>query len=215
MSIIQLKSALLYDSNIYLLIGSEKTALIDAGTGFSNDAYVAELRSLLGGRPLDLIIITHRHYDHVGGLAPMQDAFSPSEICAGEADAVPLRSGDSESTLGTKFGGSIRPTDVRGLSDGEVIDLGGHRLRVIETPGHTSGSISLLDEATSSLFSGDCFFVDGVGRTDLPTASAVQMRSSLDRLTGIEFTALYPGHGPFVKNDAKRFLDKAIRLLEE
>lgn len=208
-----MKPALLFDSNIFMLIGSEKTALIDTGTGFESRMNITEMKSVLGSRALDYIIITHRHYDHVGGLSSVQDAFPSALICAGETDAEPLRAGDSESTLGTKFGGCIRPTDVRGLSDGEIIDLGGHRLRIIETPGHTSGSISILDESTSSLFSGDCFFVDGVGRTDLPTASTDQMRLSLYKLNDIEFTALYPGHGPSVKNDAKRFLEKAINIL--
>lgn len=206
-------SALLFDCNMYVLLGSDRTALIDTGTGFQIGPYLENIERVLNGRPLDYVFITHRHYDHVGGLSAIISKFSPSAVYAGAADAVPLREGDSESTLGTKFGGSIPPMDVKDVSEGDVFDLGGCRLRVIETPGHTVGSICLLDEVTGDLFSGDCFFVDGVGRCDHPTASPDDMRRSLRKLRDIEFSGLYSGHGPVVKTDGKRFLEKAIQIM--
>ena len=206
-------SALLFDCNMYVVLGSEKTALIDTGTGFQIGPYLENMEKVLAGRSLDYVFITHRHYDHVGGLSAIIQRFSPGQVYAGAADAEPLRVGDSESTLGTKFGGSIPPMDVKDVHEGDVFDLGGVRLRVIETPGHTIGSICLLDEVTGDLFSGDCFFVDGVGRCDHPTASPDDMRRSLAKLRGIEFSGLYSGHGPVVKSDGKRFLEKAIQIM--
>ncbi|MBQ3736509.1 MAG: MBL fold metallo-hydrolase [Candidatus Methanomethylophilaceae archaeon] len=213
MSVVQLDSALLFDSNMYLILGSERTALIDTGTGFQMGPYIANIEKVLAGRPLDYVFITHRHYDHVGGLSAIIDRFSPSAVYAGAADAEPLRIGDSESTLGTKFGGSIPPMDVKDIREGDVFDLGDCRLRVIETPGHTIGSICLFDEVSRDLFSGDCFFVDGVGRCDHPTASPDDMRASLRKLRDIDFSGLYSGHGPVVKSDGKRFLEKAIQIM--
>ena len=102
---------------------------------------------------------------------------------------------------------------TQGARDGDVFDLGDCRLRVIETPGHTIGSICLYDEVSSDLFSGDCFFVDGVGRCDHPTASPDDMRASLRKLRDIDFSGLYSGHGPVVKSDGKRFLEKAIQIM--
>ena len=96
MSIRQIEPALLFDSNMYLIVGSDRTALIDTGTGFMVDATIKSLKELLGGRKLDIVILTHRHYDHVGGLRGIIKEFSP-RLYAGPDDAKPLREGDSES----------------------------------------------------------------------------------------------------------------------
>ena len=212
MSIIQIEPALLFDSNMYLIVGSESTALIDTGTGFMVDATIKNLRKLLAGRPLDIIILTHRHYDHVGGLRGLIKEFSP-KLYAGPEDAAPLREGDSESTLGTKFGGSIDPMGVIDFCEGDRLDLGGHVLTPIYTPGHTIGSICVLDEVTGSLFSGDTVFVDGVGNTTHPTGSERMLIESLKKLKDVQFDGLYPGHGPFVPNGGQRYVDKGLKMM--
>lgn len=213
MAVIQVEPALLFDSNMYVIIGSQRTALIDTGTGFAADATVKSISSVLGERKLDVIILTHRHYDHVGGLRRIIKEFSPSQIYAGPADAEPLRKGDSESTLGTKFGGSIDPTDVIDYSDGDVIDLGDHRLRCIETPGHTIGSISIMDEQTGALFSGDTVFIDGVGNTIHPTGSDRMLIGSLKKLATLDINGLYPGHGPTVTKGGIEFIKKGMKMM--
>ncbi|MFA6804304.1 MAG: MBL fold metallo-hydrolase [Candidatus Methanomethylophilaceae archaeon] len=212
MTVVQLESALLYDANMYVVIGSEKTALIDTGTGFQADASIASLKKVLDGRPLDYVFITHRHYDHVGGLGRIIKEFSPV-VFAGEADAVPLRQGDSESTMGTKFGGKIEPMDVTGLKDGEKFQMGGHNLIVIDTPGHTAGSISLYDEITGALFTGDTVFVDGVGRTDTPTGSSAQLIDSLKKLRKVDCKGFYPGHGPALEKDGNEQIERGLRTM--
>ena len=212
MSIQQIEPALLFDSNMYLITGSDSTALIDTGTGFMVDATIKSLRKLLAGRPLDIIILTHRHYDHVGGLRGLIKEFSP-KLYAGPEDAAPLREGDSESTLGTKFGGSIDPMGVIDFCEGDRLDLGGHVLTPIYTPGHTIGSICVLDEVTGSLFSGDTVFVDGVGNTTHPTGSERMLIESLKKLKDVQFDGLYPGHGPFVPNGGQRYVDKGLKMM--
>ena len=212
MSITQVEPALLFDSNMYLLVGSERTALIDTGTGFAVDATIDSLKKHLGGRKLDIVILTHRHYDHVGGLRGIIREFSPV-LYAGPEDAAPLREGDSESTLGTKFGGSIDPMEVIDFCEGDRIDLGGHVLRSIYTPGHTIGSICVLDEVTGSLFSGDTVFVDGVGNTTHPTGSEKMLIESLKKINDMQFNGLFPGHGPIVTKDGHRFVEKGLRLM--
>ena len=212
MSIRQIEPALLFDSNMYLIVGSDRTALIDTGTGFMVDATIKSLKELLGGRKLDIVILTHRHYDHVGGLRGIIKEFSP-RLYAGPDDAKPLREGDSESTLGTKFGGSIDPMDVTDFCEGDKIDLGGHVLTALYTPGHTIGSICVLDEVTGSLFSGDTVFVDGVGNTMHPTGSEKMLIDSLKKLSEIQFSGLSPGHGPIVTSGGQEYVAKGLKMM--
>ena len=209
MSIIQIEPALLFDSNMYIIIGSERTALIDTGTGFQVESTIRNIKDVLCGRKLDMVILTHRHYDHVGGLRGIIKEFSPA-LYAGPEDAKPLREGDSESTLGTKFGGSIDAMDVKDFREGDKLDLGGHVLTPFYTPGHTIGSICVLDETTGAMFSGDTVFVDGVGNTMHPTGSEKMLIESLKKLSTIQFDGLYPGHGPVVQKDGMRFVVKGL-----
>ena len=83
MTVVQLESTLLFDCNMYVVIGSEKTALIDTGTGFQIGPYLDNMERVLDGRSLDYVFITHRHYDHVGGLSAVIEKFSPSAVYAG------------------------------------------------------------------------------------------------------------------------------------
>lgn len=212
MTIHQLEPALLFDSNIFLLTGSENV-LIDAGTGFQVDGTISSIKKLLNGEELHKVIVTHRHYDHVGGLRGLIKEFDP-KVYAGTLDAVPLREGDSESTLGTAFGGSIDKMDVTDLNEGDVIDIGEHRLVVIDTPGHTVGSISLSDTVTGALFTGDVVFMDGVGRYDHPTASREQLISSLRKLSNMDVNGFYAGHGPSIPNGGKEFIERGLKMME-
>jgi glyoxylase-like metal-dependent hydrolase (beta-lactamase superfamily II) len=88
--------------------------------------------------------------------------------------------------------------DVK-VTEGSLIDLNGLVLKVIHTPGHTRGSMCLIDESSGSLFSGDTVFEDGVGRTDLLGGSAKELSSSLRRLLKLagegKIRKVYPGHG--------------------
>lgn len=212
MVIHQLKSALLYDSNIYLILGSNKTALVDTGTGFAVEPYIKEIKQILGDRRLDVVFLTHCHYDHVGGLGRIISEFHPNKMYTGRLDAECLRQGDSESTLGTKFGGKIKPMDVLDFNENDSVDLGGCLLRCIETPGHTSGSISIIDDLSGALFSGDTIFINGVGSTSHPTGSSRMLISSLEKLHDMDITGLYPGHGPTTEKNGGMYIEKGLTL---
>lgn len=213
MTIVQLEPAILFDSNIYLVIGDSKTALIDTGTGFQVQKTMESIDTELNGRMLDYVILTHRHFDHVGGLCKIVEKYRPSAVYAGHDDAVPLRNGDSESTLGTMFGGHIDPVDVVDFNEGDALDLGGHLLSPIETPGHTIGSISVVDSITKALFSGDTVFVDGVGNYSHPTGSGDMLIESLKKLKGYEIDGFYPGHGPAVTRGGNEYIEKGLHCM--
>ena len=192
MTVHRIASDIGYDSNIFLIVG-ERTVLVDAGTGLSTDKVVHGIREILGSRKLDIIVLTHCHVDHVGGLVPLSKEFD-AEIMAGIGDAPFIANGDPKYTLSRMFDVQLGQVEVTELVDGDVIDIGEHRLRVIDTPGHTMGGICLYDEVTKGLFSGDTVFSQGVGRTDFISGSSHDLISSLRKLRDLDIGMLYPGH---------------------
>jgi len=183
-----------FDSNIYLLTG-DTNILIDTGTGLSSKPLIDSIRSIIGpeGR-LDKVLLTHCHVDHIGAGPALVEAFG-CKVYSGFVDAVPIREGDYSYTLSHHFQIDLPGYPVEDLREGDVIDNGEHRLRVIETPGHTMGGVCYFDEISSSMFSGDTVFTDGVGRYDFKGGSLDCLRNSLRKISYMPVKGLYPGHG--------------------
>ena len=83
------------------------------------------------------------------------------------------------------------------LTDGETIRFGNHELRVIQTPGHTPGSVFFYCEEAGIAFSGDTLFYKSIGRSDLPGGNSEELNASLKFITELlpDETVIYPGHG--------------------
>lgn len=192
MTVIKIPTSIPYDSNIYLVTG-ERPIVVDAGTGQDSATAIERIRSYVRSDPV-AIVATHCHYDHIGGLKDMIDAFG-CPVFAGSADAPFIGSGDPDLTVSGLFGSFLGPVDVNGLSEGDVFETGDHSFRVIDTPGHTPGGICLYEDSTGLLISGDTLFLTGFGRTDFPGGSMDAMRSSLSKLSNIDIRGLFPGHG--------------------
>lgn len=189
-----IRPAIGIDSNVYLLTGDENI-LIDTGTGLSYRKLIDSVRSLIGpDGKIDKVLLTHCHFDHIGGAPYLVSAFG-CKVYAGYADAVAVRSGDYNYTLSHHFDIEIPAIPVEDLHEGDIIDNGEHRLHVIETPGHTMGGVCFYDEISSSLFSGDTVFAEGVGRTDFNGGSLESLRKSIRKLSVMPVKGLYPGHG--------------------
>ncbi|MFQ5837954.1 MAG: MBL fold metallo-hydrolase [Thermoplasmata archaeon] len=201
-----------FDSNLYLVM-SEEVALIDSGTGRGREAVLQQIEEKLEGAPLNELILTHRHVDHVGGARSVASTYDLVPKISVD-DAAALLQADQRSTGATLFGMELEPMEVEVLPYGQAIDLGGSKLEVIHTPGHTIGSICLWCE-DGSLFTGDTIFAyGGIGRWDMETGSLKDLLSSLKRLEPLQVETLYPGHGPAVQKEAAEHISMAIEMAE-
>jgi len=202
-----------YDSNIYLVDG-EDPLIVDTGTGANTEAILHRLAELTDPGRIERIVLTHRHFDHVGGAHSLRKELS-AEVYIHEKDADPVRSGDGWETQSQVFGVEMEPLDVVILREGDILSSGEHTFRVIHTPGHSAGSIALYEEATGALISGDTVFVGGVGRWDLPSGDYGELVDSLGRLLELRPRDLYPGHGPCEEGNAEDRIREALRHLGE
>lgn len=140
------------------------------------------------GCSIDCILLTHGHYDHTGGVAALADALPHLSIHIHRADfqsphtqLFPLRT-ELSSTENVQF-----------YDEGDHVTVGTLDLRVLHTPGHSEGCVTL--QCDDTLFCGDTLFAGACGRTDFPGGSMEKMMSSLARLADLpgDYKVL-PGH---------------------
>ncbi|MCL5949349.1 MAG: MBL fold metallo-hydrolase [Candidatus Bathyarchaeota archaeon] len=194
-------------TNCYVAISKEtkEAILIDPGHEFSSEAKPIFDYITNGKLKVKFIVNTHGHDDHIKGNALFQQKLNVP-ICIHPLDAHFI-----EGTEKGRF-----PANVM-LEDGNLVKFGSETLKVMHTPGHTPGSISLVGEKL--VFTGDTLFAGGIGRTDFPGGSMSDMRLSLKKLVSLpDYLLVYPGHGetsmireekrmnPFLNNRSKDML---------
>ena len=193
------------NGNCYILI-RDSLSVIDTGLPGSGKKILAYIRDRLLREPAEIrvIIITHFHLDHIGGLAALKEAAPGAKVAIGTGDKgyvdgslrLPVHSGFRGLLLRVVSifmrPGQFTPDIL--LRDGDRIN----GLLCIALPGHTPGSIGLLDELSKALFSGDIF------RSDGSTVTAGPLQFSMDisrehesrlKIASLDFDLLLPGHG--------------------
>ena len=170
-------------TNCYILEDDKtnKAAIIDPGDEADAIAKVLEE----SGAEVEYILLTHGHYDHTTGVPDLKKRYPAAQVYINQADA-----NGAGSTLYPLAG---QVSGLRYYGEGDSLTLGTLTIQVMETPGHSPGSVTL--RVGDVLFTGDTLFCGSCGRTDLRGGSYDQIMVSLKRLGQLEGDySVCPGH---------------------
>ncbi len=178
-----------FGANTYVLVTKDNQAII---IDPSQERVESEL--IKRGITPKYVLLTHCHFDHVGGTEVLQKSGAKVFCSAKEKPLV-----GTKADLFDVFGAPRCYYTVDGtLEDNEEIELLGLKIKALITPGHTAGSCCYLvtdEKGEKMLFTGDTLFAGSMGRTDFPTGNGVEMQQSLARLAALEGDMpVYAGH---------------------
>ncbi len=181
--------------NTYLVWDeTNECAIIDAGNSSAREMEVLSNFIAEQGLTPVLAVNTHCHFDHIFGVQALKEAYGV-KFAASKRDEPILKQGAEHAAM---FG-----IDMNGIPEIDMdldvtpeIRFGETVLKVIKTPGHTPGGVSLYHEQSRSLFTGDTLFRESIGRTDLPGGDyPMLMHSIIDNILPLgDETTIYPGH---------------------
>ena len=202
-----------YDSNVYVVVGKIPT-IIDTGTGFYTRMILETIQKIVNLEQIQQILLTHEHYDHIGGAQDiLQASKGKAKIFAHKDVVSKLKEG--KSTFAEMLGGTMPKlmVDVP-LSGGEQLTIGDSPFEVLMTPGHSIGSLCFYSKKKEVLFSGDTIFSDGgFGRYDFPGGDFNTLLHSIEKLAELDITSLYPGHGCIVEHHGKNHVLKTLQCI--
>ncbi len=185
------------DNNCCLII-DEKTnqsALVDC-TEFSQ-----KMIDMIGNTDLRYILLTHGHFDHIIGVKSVKEKYGVKVVIS-KADEPMLSSAKLSLAAFCNAPQNNVEADVI-VEDGDEITLGETKIKVMATPGHTSGSVCYIAE--DCIFSGDTLFCCSCGRTDFPSGSSDEMMLSLQKLKALDGDyKVYTGHNDLTTLDFER-----------
>ena len=200
-----------YEQNCSLIICEETkiAAIIDPGGDPKHILNIVEQQ----GVKVDKIILTHGHLDHVGGTQAVADKLNVPVIGPEKEDLFWLAQLEAQSQrFGFPTTASFSPT--RWLEEGEILEVGKIKLKVLHIPGHTPGHIALYDKQSKQVIVGDILFNGGIGRFDFPRGNRSQLVSGIKEklLTLPPETMVYPGHGPTTTIGKEKASNPFLRL---
>ncbi len=189
----------MFATNCWIIAPEKGSECIIVDPGMTDISAEVEMIVAEEGLKPVAVLLTHGHLDHTFSVKPLADGYGISAYIHSEdrrfiADPAGIHGPHFVDQLsGMLF---EEPAKVENLKDGSLLDFLGMKIRAIHAPGHTRGSLMfLLNEET--LISGDVLFAGSIGRTDLPTGSASDMRNTLKKkvLPLSDEIRVLPGHG--------------------
>lgn len=182
------------ESNGYVIYDKEQGECFVVDPGYNGEKFLKIIDDF--GLKMKGILLTHHHYDHVGGVDKIR-----------EKTDCPVYIHRADSDMYKKQATIL-------LEDGDVLLLGQEEIKVIHTPGHTKGGVCYYSEQSKLAFTGDTIFNVDLGRTDLSDGSSYEMENSIKKIIDLwsnEIT-IYPGHGDscnmkYVRKYNQEFLD--------
>lgn len=185
------------DNNCSLII-DEKTnqsALVDC------NEFSQKMIDMIGDTDLKYILLTHGHFDHIIGVKSVKEKYG-AQVVISKEDEPMLNSSKLSLAVFCNAPQNNVDADII-VKDGDEITLGETKIKVMATPGHTSGSVCYIAE--NCIFSGDTLFYCSCGRTDFPSGSHEQMMSSLQKLKALDGDyKVYTGHNNLTTLDFER-----------
>ena len=189
-----------FAENCYLIGKAPRIAIVDPG---GESERIAETIDRNGWKP-EAILLTHGHIDHVAHCCHLAERYA-LPVYMHRADLFLLQSAQFPE-FAMMLGARPCPEPTGYLDEGVRVEVAGLRLRVLHTPGHTPGSVCLIDDESGEALVGDTVFYRGVGRTDLPGGDFAKLADSVrERLFAVEGDfRLWPGHGPETRLEEER-----------
>ena len=175
-------------TNCYIFRAGEGRTCGVVDPGDSGDRVAAWLKER--GLEPEAVLLTHGHFDHILGIPGLRESWPDLPVYCHPAD---LGEGRTAGLFGQTFPTVSSFGNIRAYKEGDALTVAGVDIKVLETPGHTPGSVTL--EAGDVLFTGDTLFNESMGRTDLPGGDEGRIMASLRRLGELEKDyRVCPGH---------------------
>ena len=183
------------ENNTYLLTDTETSSAALVDPSVPSREVLESIRK--AGLQLTFILITHAHFDHIGGAKYFKNQFGGEpQIHLHLADLQLWQAGGGARDFGFDFDAGDQP-DVL-FKDEQTFKLGNSVIKALFTPGHTPGHVTFYFPNSNAAFCGDLIFFHGIGRTDLASSNQDDLFNSIKNkiFTLPDSTLLYPGHGP-------------------